>query len=99
MIKTPEGCPRGYTVCQPLSRIDVDEKDGFLCCGHLHKKARKLQQDRFRLCWKADVLDTMYDYDKRDLADNISVMSQALSADENREYNGLTEEWWNEVMP
>lgn len=88
VIELPEECPRGRSDCHPLSQIVSDEKPrSFICCGHNDGSTRELPQDRFRLCWKNQMIDEIGDWDERDIKDTISVLSQALSIDENIKLN------------
>ena len=90
MITLPEKCFRGYDYCQPWSQIESTDKTSFMCCGLLDEDIREPPQDKFRYCFKNESLDEMHDNDKRDLIDTISVMSQALSIQENIEANDGT---------
>lgn len=79
----PEKCLRGRSDCKPLAQIQSDCGVSFICVGHNLEKDRKYKQDIFRHCWKNEEIDEDNDWDKRDFLDTISVMSQALSVDEN----------------
>ena len=90
MIKLPNKCLRknwNY-YCNPLSQIQSTCKKSFICCGISDKDTRTQEQDKFRLCFVNDSVDEMSDYDKRDLLDTISVITKALSIDENMIQNG-----------
>lgn len=82
MIQLPEKCLRERDDCEPLSQIQSDCGETFICCGHNHLKSRSCPEDRFRVCFKSVTTDTCYDYDNTDMKDTISVMSVALSVDE-----------------
>ncbi len=86
-IHLPERCLRGRDDCQPLSLLASDEDTSFVCCGHSDPESRTVEQDRFRVCWKNDMVDEMGDYDERDMKDTMSVLAQALSVDENMREN------------
>jgi hypothetical protein len=86
MITLPEKCLRGEN-CQPYAQIQSNCGESFICCGLNSPEERGLPQDKFRVCWKNEVIDEMTDWDKRDLTDTISVMAQALSVDANIEAN------------
>ena len=78
----PEGCPRGLD-CQPLHRIQSDDEATFVCCG-LHGAVDRVhgtigEDDPYRLCFKTDNTDTMYDYDEADLMDEVEVIVRGLS--------------------
>lgn len=81
MIELPDGCPRGLNDCEPLARIEADDRTSFICCGHNDGTTRLLDHDRFRVCWKNDVIDEISDWDEADILDTISVLGQAMSAD------------------
>lgn len=81
-------CPRGLAdnVCMPLSNIlstPVDGVSTFFCVGQNDPSVRKVPGDRFRVCFKNSVIDEMGDWDKRDILDQVSVFTMALSIDEN----------------
>ena len=63
---------------KPISYIEVYEKkfdpNGSPVSNH----------DKWRVVWKNDETLEVHDYDKRDLIDTISILSQALSVIENR---------------
>lgn len=84
MLHLPEKCPRRRIDCQPLAQIVSDEPPtSFICCGHNDGSTRVVERDKFRVCWKNDVVDELGDWDERDIKDTLSVLSQALSVDEN----------------
>lgn len=78
-ISLPARCPRCREDCGPLSQIESDSGESFICCGH--NTARNIPQDRFRLCFKNGLVDEMTDNDEADLHDLLSVIAQALSVD------------------
>lgn len=82
MIELPTTCPRDRKDCEPLAQVISDENKSFVCCGAVAEPHRTIPQDRFRLCWKNDHVDEMGDYDDADIKDTVSVLAQALSADE-----------------
>lgn len=84
-IFLPEKCLRNRDDCQPLGQIESDCGQSFICCGRNDGSDRSLAQDRFTLCWKNDEIDDRSHWDERDLLDTISVIAQALSADQNDE--------------
>lgn len=81
-IQIPVDCPRGLTECKALATIESDCGKSFVCCGHNDGTTRKLEQDRFTFCMVNDENDTLYHYDDQDMKDNLSVLAQALSADQ-----------------
>lgn len=97
--QTKNDCPRCRTDCTPLANLSSDHSQSdFVCVGANRKVDRVLAQDRFTLCWKNDVVDERGHWDKRDLLDTMSVISQALSTDENiRVNNSLTEQDMQQV--
>jgi len=97
--EVPNACPRCRNDCTPLSGISADDVTGdFICVGANLPSSRKIPQDRFTLCWKTAVIDERGHWDKRDLMDNMSVIAQALSNDENIRINsGFTEDDMQQV--
>lgn len=90
-------CPRQRDDCTVLSNIISDDGSSFICVGYNQKEDRAVQSDRFTHCWKNDVTDERGHWDRRDLIDTISVMSQALSTDENiRVSNNWSDDQMNE---
>lgn len=100
-IELPKKCLRDLKmVCIPYSQISSDCGTSFVCCGHLHSFVRNIPQDEFRVCWKNSSVDEIGDYDRRDIIDTISVLSQALSVDENIKTSGMDydeEEMFNKL--
>ena len=95
---TENNCMRCRKDCVPLSNIRSDEGVSFICIGYNKIEDRKIKDDRFTFCWKNPAIDDRSHWDKRDLLDTMSVISQALSIDENiRCNNGFTEQRMNEV--
>ena len=86
--KNENVCFRNRTDCTPVANLctEVDAND-FICVGWNSPESRAIQSDRFTLCWKNDVIDERGHWDKRDLLDTMSVISQALSIDENVRVN------------
>jgi hypothetical protein len=92
-----EQCPRGRDDCTPLANLMADDQGSFICVGYNQPEHREVTGDRFTHCWKNDVTDERGHWDRRDLIDTISVMSQALSIDENiRTNNGWSDDQMNE---
>ena len=83
----PEKCLRNREDCEPLAQIASDDGESFVCCGANDGTINNNHQDRFRVCWKNDVVDEESEWDRRDLIDTIAVFSSALSVDENRMVN------------
>lgn len=67
----------------PLQNIIATSGESFICVGYNHPKERQVPQDRFCHCWKNNSADEHGHWDRRDLIDTVSVMSTALSIDEN----------------
>ena len=82
-ISLPEKCLRNRDDCQPLAQIESDCRESFICCGLNDPSKRTILVDRFRVCWKNDVIDELSDWDERDIKDTMSVLTQALSVDAN----------------
>jgi hypothetical protein len=78
--------------CEPLSQIAADDGGSFICCGFNDESTRKHASDRYRHCWVNSEVDEMSDWDDRDIADTISVLSGALSVAANRDLNKLGDE-------
>jgi len=79
----PEKCLRSCKDCSPLSQIESDDCQSFICCGQNDETTRKEKQDRFRLCWHNEYINEMTNWDERDIKDTLSVLTQALSIDAN----------------
>ena len=97
--QTENCCFRGRDDCVPLANLSADGPgpDGaapasFVCVGLNSMATRPIPQDRFTMCWKSGVVDERGAWDKRDLMDTMSVISQALSTDENMRVNMGVEE-------
>ena len=73
MRTLPDGCPRGLQ-CKAMARVESDDASTFVCCG-LHDG----DDDPFRMCFKSETTDSMYDHDEHDLLDMIEVASRAMS--------------------
>jgi hypothetical protein len=78
----PEICHRGRDDCSSLAFIKSDNGSSLVCCGHNTPENREWKEDKFRVCWKNDRVDEIGDYDYADMKDTMSVLAQALSADE-----------------
>ena len=81
-IYLPVECLRDREDCVSISQLVSSCKGSFMCVGHNDPESRKLEQDRFRVCFKNEVIDELQDWDDADMKDQISVLSYALSADE-----------------
>jgi len=86
-LKLPEKCLRDYSNCSPLSQIQSDENDSFICVGANEESFRGSPQDNFTLCWKNEQINECSCWDKRDLTDTASTILQALSIVENLDHN------------
>ena len=84
-IQLPQTCPRGLSDCRPLSQVVSDDGSSYICCGCSDPSTRSVQSDDVRHCWKNDAVDSMTDFDRRDVIDTISVLSGALSVIANTE--------------
>ena len=96
-------CPRCRKDCVPLSNVVADDivngaPASFICVGYNDGKDRVVKGDQFTHCWKNEEVDLRSHWDRRDLLDTVSVMSQALAIDENiRVGEGLTDDQMNEA--
>jgi hypothetical protein len=92
-------CQRRDRDCSPISNVVSDEEPkSFICVGYNRPEDRHVKQDRFTVCWKNEVVDERGHWDRRDILDTISVLSQALSIDENiRVSEGMTDDQMNEA--
>ena len=85
-IDLPQGCSRGRSDCEALASVDADDRSSFICMGETDGTTRSWPGDRFRLCVvSAEGVDSIQDLDGRDVADQLSVMAQAMSVIANRE--------------
>ena len=88
--KTEQECLRCRADCTPLANLSADGSqppESFICVGLNKPESRTLPQDRFTLCWRNKAFDERGHWDKCDLLDTMSVISQALSTDENIRVN------------
>lgn len=79
MILIPYECPRNRDDCVALSNIISDNGASFFCCGENNGKTRRVEQDKYTVCFKGEHRDCIDHYDKRDLIHHSSVMMQALA--------------------
>ena len=83
MIKLPEECLRGDArVCRPLAQLQSDDGESFICFGE-----NGCRPDPFTFCWHNSEIDERSDWDRRDVADTISVLAQGLSVKANEDHN------------
>lgn len=87
----PEKCLRGLDSCEPYAQIEADDGKSFICMGKNDGTTRDIEQDEFTVCWKNELFDDMSHWDKRDVADTISVLAQGMSVHENIIANGQEE--------
>ena len=80
-IELPPKCPRSRGDCQPLAQVLSDDETTFVCVGENDGSSRTWHGDRFRHCVKSTAPgpDSMQDCDERDMADQASVLVQAIS--------------------
>ena len=83
----PDKCLRNSSDCQPLSQIQSDNDNSFICCGLNNDTTKKVKQDIFCHCWVNSEIDELSYLDRRDITDTISILAQALSVDANLENN------------
>ena len=74
--QTPGFCLRGTETCAPMHAIVSDDGATFVCCGRQHDGE---SHDPYRMCFKSQTTDTIYDHDELDLLDIIEVATRALS--------------------
>ncbi|MDH1107313.1 hypothetical protein QMA71_04550 [Pseudomonas otitidis] len=92
-----ETCPRNLD-CTPLQNVIATDGGSFICVGYNRPVTRVVPQDRFCHCWKNDAVDEHGHWDKHDLLDTLSVITTALSIDENiRLGENLTEDDMNRI--
>ena len=68
-----------------------DDAVSFFCCGENNGKCAPVKQDIFTVCFKGTYDDRTAYYDKRDLAHNSAVISQALAVIE--KVHGESHDW------
>ncbi len=73
----PPKCLRGLR-CNPLHAVASDDAMTFVCCG-LHGEEK---HDLYRLCFRSETTDSMYDHDALDLFDLAEVAIRAMSTDQ-----------------
>lgn len=73
---TPDYCPRAIDGCMPLHAIRASDHTTFICCG-LQREGQS--HDPYRMCFKSETTDTMFDHDEFDLLDMIEVATRAMS--------------------
>lgn len=83
-ITLPERCPRGLTCCHPLAQVMSDSGESFVCAGDNDGSDRTEPGDVMTLCVRSAQVDERTHVDERDLADQGSVIAQALSIIANR---------------
>jgi len=79
----PDKCLRGLDNCEPYAQIEADDGRSFICMGKNDGTTSKYAQDEFTVCWKNDDVDECSNWDRRDIIDTISVLSQGMSVHEN----------------
>lgn len=78
MLWSPD-CPRSCKNCSPYSNIVSDDHATFVCCGDSDPSSRSVSSDNFRMCFRSDTTDSMFDYDETDIKDQIAVMADAIA--------------------
>jgi len=86
-IYKPDTCIRGHATCDPLARIESTCGSSFTCCGLNDGSNRVLEQDKYTICFKNSKIDTEEHWDRIDLVDQLSILSQALSVETHLEDN------------
>lgn len=84
-MRYPERCLRNRTDCQPLSQMQSDGSESFICCGERTNEPseRTVPRDCFTFCWKTqDGVDDMQWMDRYDMDSTIYVLSRALVMDD-----------------
>lgn len=98
--QSQDRCMRCRTDCTPLANLSSDDAaQSFICVGYNRPQDRVVPSDRFTLCWKNNAVDERGHWDRRDLLDTLSVISQALSTDENIRVNsGMSDDEMNKAQ-
>ncbi len=78
-IDLPDRCLRGYDTCNPLSLIEADDGNSFICCGMNDGFGRAVEQDIFTICFKSSDINEESFCDERDIIHEIAVLSRALA--------------------
>ena len=81
----PEHCPRERTNCQPYSQIVSDNVNSFMCVGMHDGSLSKVLQDKFTVCFKGPMDDSITMYDKRDIIHTAAVLTRAAAIIEETE--------------
>ena len=76
-------CPRGLNTCRSYGQVitnDEAPKDGsFFCCGKNDRSMAPVEEDIYTKCFHGEFRDDMTFHDRRDLVDEMNVISSALS--------------------
>lgn len=96
-IDIPYDCPRGRKDCIALSNIVADSGESFFCCGENDGTGRKVEGDKFTVCFKGEHDDRLAHYDKRDLVHQASTLVVSLAVIERFEDD--EEDWspWTDL--
>lgn len=83
-LKYPDHeCPRGLETCRAYGQIVTDDDnpmDGsFFCCGRNDGTMAPVSEDVYTVCFHGEFRDSVSFYDRRDLVDQMMVISVALS--------------------
>lgn len=76
-------CPRDFKECisfgQVVSNDTEPMKGSFFCCGKHDGSISPVEQDKYTKCFHGEFRDSITFHDKRDLIDEMNVISSALS--------------------
>lgn len=76
-------CPRGLDTCQSYGQVvqndDAPLSGSFFCCGKHDGTMAPVAQDIYTKCFRGEFRDNITFHDRRDLVDEMNVISSALS--------------------
>ncbi len=79
----PIRCPRGLTTCRAYGQVVSNEEaplsGSFFCCGKNDGSMAPVEQDIYTKCFHGEYCDIQTFHDRRDLVDEMNVISSALS--------------------
>ena len=79
----PIKCPRGLETCRSYGQVLSNEEspmDGsFFCCGKNDGSMAPVKEDIYTKCFHGELRDDTTFHDRRDLIDEMNVISSALS--------------------
>lgn len=79
----PIECPRGLETCRSYGQVvtneDMPMDESFFCCGKNDGSMAPVPEDIYTKCFHGEFRDDMTFHDRRDLIDEMNVISSALS--------------------